>query len=82
MKEKYDSLLKAIRIDHAKFQDMEKEMKGEVIIEKLKYDFHVLNQLQVIKLTFPPLSYVACVEIDILSREMMDYEIPSKVFWT
>ena len=44
LKEKYDSLLKAIRIGHAKFQDMEKALKGEVVIKKLKDDFHVLNQ--------------------------------------
>ena len=48
LKGKYDSLLKEIRIDHAKFQDMEKNLKGEVVIEKLKDDFHVLNQFQLI----------------------------------
>jgi len=67
LKEKYDSLLKAIRKDHAKFQDMEKGLKGEVIIEILKDDFHVLNQLLLIKSTFPPLSYLSCVELEILS---------------
>ena len=28
LREKYDSLLKVIRTDHAKFQDMEKNLKG------------------------------------------------------
>ena len=60
---------------------MEKKLKGEVVIEKLKDDFHVLSQFQLIKSTLPPLSYESCVELYILLREMMDYEIPSKVFW-
>lgn len=33
LKENYDSLLKAVGMDHVKFQDMEKGMKGEVIID-------------------------------------------------
>ena len=45
LKGKYDSLFKEIRTDHATFQDMERNLKGEVIIEKLKHDFHMLHQL-------------------------------------
>ena len=82
LKEKYDSMLKSNTTNHTKLQDIEKGLKGEVIIEKLKVDFDVLDQLQLIKSTLPPLSYFPCVELEILSREMMDYEIPSRVFWT
>ena len=60
---------------------MEKNLKGEVVIENLKYDFQVLNQFQFIKLTLPPISYESCVELEVLSREMMDSGIPSRVFW-
>ena len=56
-------------------------MKGEVVIEKLKEDSRVLSQFQLIKSTFPPLSYKSYVELDILSREMINYKIPSRVFW-
>ena len=63
LKENYDSLLKAFRMDHVKFQDMEKGMKGKVIIDKLNEDSHVLNQFQLIKSTFPPISYVSCVDL-------------------
>ena len=69
-------------MDHVKFQDMEKGLKGEVIIDKLSDDFHVLNQFQLIKSTLPPISYVSRVELQLLSREMMDYEIYSIIFWT
>ena len=48
-KEKYDYLLKEIITGHAKFQNMEKNLKREVVIGKLKDDFHVLNQFQLIK---------------------------------
>ena len=68
LKGKYYSLLKEIITDHAKFQDMEKKLKGEVVIEKLKYDFHLLNQFQLIKSTLPPLSCESYVELEILSR--------------
>ena len=68
-------------MDHVIFQDMEKGIKGEVIIDKLNDDFHVLNQFKLIKSTLPPISYVSCVELELLSREMMDYEIPSRNFW-
>ena len=81
LKENYDSLLKAVMMDHVKFQDLEKGLKGEVIIDKLNNDFHVLNHFHLIKLTLPPISYVSCVELELLSREMMDYEIPSIMFW-
>ena len=73
LKGKYDSLLKEIRIGHVKFQDMKKNLKEEVVIEKLKEDFHVLSQFYLIKLTLPPISYESYVELDILSRKMMDY---------
>ena len=46
LKENYDSLLKAIMMDHVKFQDMEKGLKGEVIVDKLNDDFRVLNQFR------------------------------------
>ena len=44
LKENYDYVLKALKMDHVKFQDMEKGLKGEVIVDKLNNDFHVLNQ--------------------------------------
>ena len=69
-------------MDHVKFQNMEKGLKGEVIINKLNDDFHVLNQFHLNKSTLPPISYVSSIELELLSRQMMDYEIPSRIFWT
>ena len=77
MKENYDYVLKALKMDHVKFQDMEKGLKGEVIVDKLNDDFHVLNQFRLIKSTLASIYNVSCVELELLSREMMDYEIPS-----
>ena len=82
LKENYDSMLKTVGMDHDKFQDMEKGIKGEAKNNKFNDDFHVLNQFHLIKSTLPPLSYVSCVELEIISREIMDYEIPSRVFWS
>lgn len=68
-------------MDHSKFEDMEKGLKGEVIINKLSDDFSILDQFQVIKTTLPHIFYTSSVELEILSIEMEHYEIPSQASW-
>ena len=77
----YDTLLSQVRLDHSKFENMEKGLKGEVIVNKLSDDFYVLGQFQVIKSNIPPISFTSCVELQVLLREMVDYEIPSQNCW-
>ena len=38
-----------MRMDHSKFEYIEKGLKGEVIINKLSDDFNILDQFKVIE---------------------------------
>ena len=53
-------------------------MTGNTITEKYTDDFEILDQFQMIKSNLPPMSYENCVELDILTKEMVDYDIPSQ----
>ena len=61
-KDDYDTLLSQVRLDHSKFENMEKGLKGEVIVNNLTDDFDVLGQFQVIKSNLPPIYFTSCVE--------------------
>lgn len=80
-KDDYNTLFTQIRMDHSKFEDIEKGLKGEVIINNLSNDFNILDQFQVIKSNLPLISISSCVELQVLLREVMDYEIPSQSCW-
>ena len=62
----YNDLLTQARMDHSKFEDLEKNLKGEAIVNKLSDDFDILAQFKMIKSNYPPLSISPCVEIHIL----------------
>ena len=62
-KEEYNVLLTQARMDHSKFEDLEKKLKGKSIVNKLLDDFDILAQLKVIKSNFPPISISPCVEL-------------------
>ena len=42
-KEEYDELLVNKRYDHTNFEDLEGDLRGEVIVVKLGDSFHLLN---------------------------------------
>ena len=65
-------------MDHSKFEDMDKILKGEAIVDKLLDDFDILAQIKMIKENSPPISILACVELQVMVREMMEYEAPSQ----
>ena len=68
-------------MDHSKFEDLEKKLRGEIIVNKLSDGFDIFAQFKIIKLNSPPLSIAPCVELHILVREMMDYETPYQRCW-
>lgn len=59
----YNILLTQVRMDHSKFEDTEKRLKGEVIINKLSNDFNVLDQFQLIKSNLPSIYISSCVQL-------------------
>ena len=56
-------------------------LDGNTIIEKLTDNFEILDRFQMIKSNLPPMYYATCVELDILTKEMVDYDIPSQEQW-
>ena len=52
-KEKYENLIVNKRNDHSNFEDLEGNLKGEVLVVKLGYLFDLLNMVKRIKLPNP-----------------------------
>jgi hypothetical protein len=68
-------------MDHSRFEDMEESLKGPSLVEHLAYDFEILNKFKTMKVNVLIMSYATCIDLEILIKEMMDYEIPSDVQW-
>ena len=47
-------------------------------MNKLSDDFDILAQIKMIKENYPPISISACVELQVMVREMMEYKSPSQ----
>ena len=65
-------------MDHSKFEDMTKGLIGKSINEQMTEDFEMLDQFQLIKSNLHHVSYATCVELEVLIKEMVDYEIPTQ----
>ena len=59
-------------MDHSNFEDMTKGLTRKAIIQKLTKEFEILDQFQLIKLNLPPISYVTCVELEVLIKDMAE----------
>jgi hypothetical protein len=79
--EDYHTLLMQCRMHHSRFEDMEESFKGPSLVEHLDTDFKILNKFKIVKVSVPTMSYATCTNLEILIKEMMDYEIPSDVQW-
>ena len=60
---------------------MEESLKGLSLVEYLATDFEILNRFKTVKVNMHIMSYATCIELEILIKEMMDYEIPSDSQW-
>ena len=67
-------------MDHSKFETLE-GLKGATLIDKLSKDFKILNRFKMVKLGLPVMSYATCIDLEILMKEMTEYEIPSELQW-
>ena len=68
-------------MDHSKFEAMEESLKGQSLVEYLATDFEILNKFKIVMVGLPTMSYATCINLDILIKEMMDYDIPSDSQW-
>jgi cobalamin biosynthesis Co2+ chelatase CbiK len=68
-------------MDHSKFETLEKNLKGATLVEHLIRDFEILNQFKALKIGLPVMAYASCIDLEILIKEMTDYDIPSNLQW-
>jgi hypothetical protein len=69
------------RMDHYKFETLEENLKGATLVEHLITDFEILNQFKAVKIGLPVMTYASCIDLEILIKEMIDYDIPSDLQW-
>jgi hypothetical protein len=79
--EEYNSRLTQCRMDHSKFENLEENLKGENLVEHLITDFEILNEFKTMKIGLPVMTYASCIDLEILIKEMMDYDIPCDLQW-
>ena len=72
-KEAYDNLLVPKRNDHSQFENMEGNLKGETIVEKLLDIFDLLGQIIKVKLP-PPLSE-EYIDLEIEARQLVNIDL-------
>ena len=80
-KEEYNARLTQCIMDHSKFETMEENLKGATLVEHLITNLEIMNQFKGVKLGLPVMSYASCIDLEILIKEMMDYDIPSNLKW-
>ena len=79
--EHYHSILVQNRMDHYKFDDLEKGLTGKAIVDKLTEDFEILQKFTIIRSRLPKVSYEAYMELEVSIREMMECDTPSPKQW-
>lgn len=79
--EQYQVLLTQAHMDHSKFQDLRKGLNGNAPMEKLTDEFEILTQFKEMKAWIPPISYASFIELEVLIKDMVDYDIPSQNQW-
>jgi hypothetical protein len=68
-------------LDHSKFESLEENLKGTNLMEYLTTDFQILNKFKIVKIGLPTMTYATFIDLEILIKEMMDYDIPSDMQW-
>ena len=79
--EEYNSSLTQCRMDHSKFENSEENLKGATLVEYLITNFEILNQSKKMNIGMSVMTYASCIDLEILIKEMMDYDIPSAFQW-
>ena len=66
----------AKRNDHSSFEDLEGNLRGEVLVAKLGDAFELLNMIR--KITLPQTEVEEYINLGILSIQMKDLMLPTK----
>ena len=75
--EDYHNFLVQSRMDHSKFNDLEKSLTGKTIVDMLTEDFQIFQKFLLVRKGFPKVSYEAYMELEVSIREMMECDTPS-----
>ena len=72
----YDNLIVLKRNDHSQFEDLEGDIKGEVVVQKLGNVFDLFNLVR--QVTFPPPLIEEYIDLEIEAQQLVNMELPSK----
>ena len=75
-KEKYDNLIVNKRNDHSNFEDLEGNLRGEVLVVKLGDIFDLLNMVK--RINFPQSEVEEYINLEVLSIQMKDVMLLTK----
>ena len=75
-KEDYDNLLIQKRNDHSQFENLEGNLRGEVMVEKLGDTFDLFNQVR--RVNFPSPLIEEYIDLEIEAQHLISIELPSK----
>ena len=78
-KDDYDNLVVARRNDHTNFEDLEGNLRGEVLVTKLGDIFELLQMIK--KVAFPQAEVEEYINLEILSIQMRDVMLPTKNYF-
>ena len=75
-KDQYYNLLVNKRNDHSNFEDLEGNLRGEVLVVKLGDKFDLFNMVK--RITFPQSKVEEYINLEVLSIQMKDRMLPTK----
>jgi len=75
-KDQYDNFIVNKRNDHSNFEDLEGNLRGEVLVAKLGDIFELLIMIK--NITFPQMKVKEYINLEILSIQMKDLMLPTK----
>lgn len=75
-KDDYDNLVVARRNDHSNFEDLEGNLRGEVLVTKLGDVFELLHMIK--RVSLPQNEVEEYINLEILSIQMRDIMLPMK----
>ena len=75
-KEAHDNLLVQRRNDHSQFENLEGNLRGEVVVEKLGDTLDIFNQVR--RLKFPSPLIEEYIDLEIEAHQLMNIELRSK----
>lgn len=73
--------LLAARMDSSKLNKMPGTLSKSTVFDRLSDDFRILHQFRNLREFITSMSYTHCIELEILLKDMFDYEMLTKEQW-